>query len=251
MAGHSDERGGLLGNHYVRIYALLLVLLVVSIVGPVVGGAIDQRVEIFGRSVSLGITVTLITAFGIAIWKASLVVKHFMHLSIERPIAKIFLAASVLLLALFWGGVAPDVQLHDGRMWENLAAKEAVDRGIVDSGHGEEDGYPAEGEHAAGDDHAGEVAGASLVPTHKSTDNLLPGGYNLAHAGFWTVLILVAVGTNAVAIMLSIGVLILVYETLSHIPLVRRLLAPAVGIVMRLPGVSRLRARLVGAGEAG
>ena len=244
MAGHSSKDSGLFGNHYVRIYALLLFLLVVSIVGPVVGGTIDQRIEIFGRSVSLGITVTLITAFGIAIWKASLVVKHFMHLSIERPIAKIFLAASVLLLALFWGGVAPDVQLHEGRMWENLAAKEAVDRGIVDSEYGAEEG------HADEDDHAGDVAHASLVPTHKSTDNLLPGGYNLAHAGFWTVLILVAVGTNAVAIMLSIGVLILVYETLSHIPIVRKLLTPIVAVAMRLPGVNRLRTRLAGAGEA-
>ena len=237
MAGHSEDRGGFFGNHYVRIYLLLLVLLAVSIAGPMVGAAIDKEVVIFGQRFGLGITLTLITAFGIAIWKASLVIKHFMHLSIERPIAKIFLAASVLLLALFWGGVAPDVQLHEGRMWENLAAKEAVDRGL------------AEPEHAD-NDHAEDAAHVSLVPTHKSTDNLLPGGYNLAHAGFWTVLILVAVGTNAVAIMLSIGVLILVFETLSHIPLVRRLLGPIVAIVMNLPGVGRLRARLVGSGEA-
>jgi len=244
MAGHSEDRGGLLGNHYVRIYVLLLVLLAVSIVGPMVGGALDKHVEIFGRTVSLGITLTLITAFGIAIWKASLVVRHFMHLSIERPIAKIFLAASVLLLALFWGGVAPDVQLHDGRMWENLAAKAAVDRGIVEKEHHDD-------EHAAGDaGHAGEVAHASLVPTHKSTDNLLPGGYNLAHAGFWTVLILVAIGTNAVAIMLSIGVLLLLFETLSHIPLVRGLLGPIVGMLMRLPGVRRFQTRLAGVLEA-
>ncbi|MDE2877196.1 MAG: hypothetical protein OXU69_10145 [Gemmatimonadota bacterium] len=242
MAGHSEDRGGLLGNHYVRIYALLLVLLAVSIAGPLVGERIDAQFEIFGRQIGVGLTLTLITAFGIAIWKASLVVKHFMHLSIERPIAKVFLAASVLLLALFWGGVAPDVQLHDGRMWENLAAKEAVVRGIVDD-HAEDEEHAAEGDHA-------EEAHVSLVPTHKSTDNLLPGGYNLAHAGFWTVLILVAVGTNAVAIMLSIGVLILVFETLSHIPIVRRLLGPIVGVLMRLPGVGRLRARLAGAGEA-
>ena len=241
MAGHSEDRGGFFGNHYVRIYLLLLALLAVSIVGPVIGGGLDKHVEIFGRQVSLGITLTLVTAFGIAIWKASLVIRHFMHLSIERPIAKIFLAASVLLLALFWGGVAPDVQLHDGRMWENLAAKEAVDRGIVEPEH-HDDG------HAAGDaGHAGEVAHASLVPTHKSTDNLLPGGYNLAHAGFWTVLILVAIGTNAVAIMLLIGVLLLAFETLSHIPLVRGLLGPVVGMVLRLPGVRRLRTRLAGA----
>ncbi len=239
MAGHSEDRGGLLGNHYVRIYALLLVLLAVSIAGPLVGERLDADISIFGYRIGLGITLTLITAFGIAIWKASLVVKHFMHLSIERPIAKIFLAASVLLLALLWGGVAPDVQLHDGRMWENLAAKEAIERGIVDDHAGND-------EHAADAEHSGDVAHVSLVPTHKSTDNLLPGGYNLAHAGFWTVLILVAIGTNAVAIMLSIGVLLLVFETMSHIPLVRSVLGPIVGMVMRLPGVRRFRTRLAG-----
>ena len=241
MAGHSEDKG-FLGNHYVKVYVVLLVLLAVSIAGPLVGERLNRPVDIFGMQFSLGIVITLITAFGIAVVKAWLVIKNFMHLSIERPIAKIFLAASVLLLALFWGGVAPDVQLHDGRMWENLAAKEAVDRGLAEPEH-------ADDEHPT-DEHSEDVAHVSLVPTHKSTDNLLPGGYNLAHAGFWTVLILVAVGTNAVAIMLSIGVLILVFETLSHIPLVRRLLGPIVGIVMKLPGVGRLRARLVGAGQA-
>ena len=234
MAGHSED-SGFFGNHYVRIYLLLLALLLVSIAGPEVGERLDREVSLFGLRLGLGVTLTLITAFGIAVWKAGLVIKHFMHLSIERPIAKIFLAASVLLLALFWGGVAPDVQLHDGRGWENVAAKEAVARGLVDS-------------HAA-DDHAvrvAEAAPASLVPTAKSTDTLLPGGYNLAHAAFWTVLALVAVGTNAVAIILSVGVLLLAYETLSHIPLVRRMLGPLVGLVARLPGAGKLQARLAG-----
>jgi len=231
MAGHSED-SGFFRNHYVRIYLLLLVLLAISIAGPLVGERIDAQFEIFGRQIGVGLTLTLITAFGIAVWKAGLVIKHFMHLSIERPIAKIFLAASVLLLALFWGGVAPDVQLHDGRMWENLAAKEAVDRGLP--------------EVHAEDDHAEEFVLASVVPTEKSTDNLLPGGYNFAHAAFWTVLVLVAVGTNAVAIILSIGVLILLFETLSHIPIVRSLLGPLVGMLMRLPGVSRIRDRLMG-----
>ncbi len=231
MAGHS-EGSGFFGNHYVRIYLLLLGLLVVSILGPVVGGTIDRQVEIFGLQIGLGLALTLVTAFGIAVWKASLVIKHFMHLSIERPIAKIFLAASVLLLALFWGGVAPDIQLHEGRMWENLDAKAAVARGISEP-----------------EVHVEEVVHASLVPTHKSTDNLLPGGYNLTHVAFWTVLALVAVGTNAVGIMLSIGVLILIYETLSHIPIVRRLVGPVVARVMRLPGLGRIRSRLVGAKE--
>jgi len=235
MAGHSED-SGIFGNHYVRVYLLLLVLLAISIAGPLVGERIDAQFEIFGRQIGVGLTLTLITAFGIAVWKAGLVIKHFMHLSIERPIAKIFLAASVLLLALFWGGVAPDVQLHDGRMWENLAAKEAVDRGLP--------------EVHAEDDHAEEVVLASVVPTEKSNDNLLPGGYNFAHGAFWTVLVMVAVGTNAVAIILGIGILILAFETLSHIPIVRSLLGPLVGMLMRLPGVSRIRDRLMGPQEA-
>ena len=247
MAAHSDHSEGrsgllsrLLSNHYFRIYLLLLGLLTVSIIGPVVGGTIDRRVDIFGLDVGLGVALTLATAFGIAVWKASLVIKHFMHLSIERPIAKLFLTASVLLLALFWGGVAPDVQRHEGRMWENLAATAAVERGIA-----EPEVHVADEEHAADGEHAAEAAHASLVPTEKSIDNLLPGGYNFAHAAFWTVLAMVAVGTNAVAIILSIGVLILIFETLSHIPIVRRLLGPVIGVVMRLPGVGRIWGFLV------
>jgi len=43
--------------------------------------------------------------------------------------------------------------------------------------------------------------------------DLVPGGYIFTHAIFWTVVGLVAVGTNAVAIILSIGLGLLVVET--------------------------------------
>ena len=33
MAGHSEDKG-FFGNHYVKVYAVLLVLLAVSIAGP-------------------------------------------------------------------------------------------------------------------------------------------------------------------------------------------------------------------------
>lgn len=46
--------------------------------------------------------------------------------------------------------------------------------------------------------------------------NLLPGGYTFIHAVFWTVVALVAVGTNAVAIILSIGLGLLVVESLTQ-----------------------------------
>ncbi len=234
MAGHSEDKG-LFGNHYVRVYVLLLVLLAVSIVGPVVGGALNRQVDVFGMQFGLGIVITLTTAFGIAVIKAWLVIKNFMHLTIERVMPKLFLAASVLLLALFWGGVAPDVQNHEGRLWENDAAKEAVARGIPEEDHGEDEHAAAEG------DHAEDIAHASLVPTNKSNDNLLAGGYNFTHGAFWTVVVLVAIGTNAVAIMLSIGLVLLVLEMLSRIPMLQRMITPVLERVMRLPGMGRIR----------
>lgn len=41
---------------------------------------------------------------------------------------------------------------------------------------------------------------------------LVPGGYLFTHLVFWTVLGLVAVGTNAVAIILSVGLMLLLLE---------------------------------------
>ena len=43
--------------------------------------------------------------------------------------------------------------------------------------------------------------------------DLVPGGYLFTHAVFWTVVGMVAVGTNAVAIILSIGLGLLVVES--------------------------------------
>ena len=50
--------------YYVKIWAVLVVLLVVSVVGPMFGVRV----------------VTLITAFGVACVKAYLVVRYFMHI---------------------------------------------------------------------------------------------------------------------------------------------------------------------------
>ena len=46
--------------------------------------------------------------------------------------------------------------------------------------------------------------------------DLVPGGYIFTHLIFWTVVGMVAVGTNAVAIILSIGLGLLVVETATH-----------------------------------
>ncbi len=45
--------------------------------------------------------------------------------------------------------------------------------------------------------------------------NLLPGGYTFTHVVFWTVVAMVAVGTNVVPIMLSVGIVLLLLESVG------------------------------------
>lgn len=99
---------------YVKIWGLLLVLLAVSVAGPMLGIRI----------------VTLITAFGIAIVKAYIVAKYFMHVTLERRWVAYLLVAMLALMALFVGGTSPDVLKHEGHHWENTAARSAVEKGL-------------------------------------------------------------------------------------------------------------------------
>ena len=104
MSDHADDHGE---GHvsYVKIYYILLALLVVSIIGP-----------------ELGIRwVTLFTAFGIAIIKAYLVLKYFMHVTLE-PKYVVYMVTTVLVFCfLFFAGVAPDVMKSSGSNWEKPA----------------------------------------------------------------------------------------------------------------------------------
>jgi hypothetical protein len=45
--------------------------------------------------------------------------------------------------------------------------------------------------------------------------DLVPGGYVFTHLVFWTVITMVIVGTNAVAIILSIGLVMLGLEAIK------------------------------------
>jgi hypothetical protein len=45
--------------------------------------------------------------------------------------------------------------------------------------------------------------------------DLFPGGYVFTHVIFWTVIGMVAVGTNAVAIILSAGLVLLALESIG------------------------------------
>lgn len=46
--------------------------------------------------------------------------------------------------------------------------------------------------------------------------NPLPGGYTFTHLVFWTVVGMVAVGTNAVAIILVVGLTMMLLETVQR-----------------------------------
>ena len=98
-AGHGPHR------NYVKIWGILLALLVVSVVGPMAGIRV----------------VTLITAFGIALVKAYMVAKNFMHLDIEKPIVHWMLLVGLSLMVLLYGALAPDVQKATGQNWQKDA----------------------------------------------------------------------------------------------------------------------------------
>ena len=122
-AAHGHDHGH---TNYVKVWGVLVVLLVVSIIGPELGNPI----------------ITLITAFGIAFVKAYLVVMKFMHLDREPKFVSSFVIVCLAFMALMFAGIAPDVMRHDGANWENVAAKKVVQdaaaaHGEGDHGHGE------------------------------------------------------------------------------------------------------------------
>ena len=92
-------------TNYVKIWAILLCLLVVSVLGPFLGIKI----------------VTLFTAFGIALVKAYLVAKNFMHLNLEPRYVVYLLTTMLVFMLLFFAGVAPDVMQDEGSNWVKTA----------------------------------------------------------------------------------------------------------------------------------
>ena len=110
MAGNEHP----LVNSYEKVLVWLIVLFVISFVGPEVGAAIGSR------------ALTLFTAFGIAIVKAYLVLRYFMHVNVEKKYITYLLATSIAFMLLFFAAVAPDVMNHEGNNWENISAKSEV-----------------------------------------------------------------------------------------------------------------------------
>ncbi len=108
--GHSHEGEATHHGDYVRIWAILLALLVVSVGGPLVAALIEHR--------PTALAITLSTAFGIAVVKAYMVAKNFMHIDFARRFVPYLIVTMVVFMVLFFAGTAPDVMKAEGRNWE-------------------------------------------------------------------------------------------------------------------------------------
>jgi len=99
--------------NYLKIWFWLLILLVISTLGPMLEIPV----------------VTLITAFGIAIVKSYMVAANFMHLKFEKKIIWLMLIMSICLLGVFFFGVAPDVMNTEGDQWiDCIADKSCIEQ---------------------------------------------------------------------------------------------------------------------------
>ena len=99
--------------NYVKIWYWLLVLLAISVAGPMLEVP----------------AITLITAFGIAIIKSFLVAANFMHLKFEKKIIWLLLILALCLLGVLFFGTAPDVMMTEGDQWiDCIADKSCVEQ---------------------------------------------------------------------------------------------------------------------------
>jgi len=117
-AEHTDAQ-------YIKVWAWLVALLVLSIIGTEIG-------------IFTGLKwITLMAAFGIAVVKAYMVVKEFMHLTLEPKFVSYMVATVVVFMFLFYAGTAPDVMQEEGSNWVKpqwQAASAAYEEAVA-SGH--------------------------------------------------------------------------------------------------------------------
>ena len=102
MSAHAESHAH---PNYVRVWAILVVLLVVSVTGPMLGIRV----------------VTLAAAFGVALVKAYMVARNFMHLNVEKRWIHWALAIVLVFMVLLYAGVSPDVGRDSGQRWVKTA----------------------------------------------------------------------------------------------------------------------------------
>ncbi|MEE3328051.1 MAG: cytochrome C oxidase subunit IV family protein [Myxococcota bacterium] len=92
---------------YVKIWAILVVLLAISVAGP--------ELEI--------LWVTLVTAFGIAFVKAYIVVQKFMHLGHAPKFVTYVMVTCLVFMLLFIAGTASDIYKSNGENWYKIESE--------------------------------------------------------------------------------------------------------------------------------
>jgi len=132
--GHSEAESHTHHGPYVRIWAILLALLVVSVAGPLVAALVEHR--------PTAVAITLSTAFGVAVVKAYMVAKNFMHINFTRRFVPYLVVLMVAFMVVLFAGVSPDVMKLEGQNWEKPAwiaanADAAAHGGAAHGGHGE------------------------------------------------------------------------------------------------------------------
>lgn len=143
MAGHNSPS-------YKKIYFILLILFVISVLGPEVAHLIGLEDGSAARLI-----LVLTTAFGIALVKAYYVLAYFMHLKFEKIYAPYILASMVFILVVFFFGTATDSMMPDGHHWH----KEYHEPEVAAGEHAHGDAHHEEGEAEAGHAHESEDAG--------------------------------------------------------------------------------------------
>lgn len=103
MSAHAEAHAH--HTNYVKVWAILVGLLAISVVGPMLGIRV----------------VTLIAAFGVALVKAYMVAKNFMHLNVQKRIVHWVLGAALLIMVLLYAGISPDVGRDSGQNWKKDA----------------------------------------------------------------------------------------------------------------------------------
>jgi caa(3)-type oxidase subunit IV len=127
------------GHHtnYVKVWAVLLLLLGVSIIGP-----------------EFGIRwLTLFTAFGIAIVKAYIVADKFMHINQMPKFISYIVVTCLLFMVLLFAGSAPDVMKDSGQNWVKPDWVEGTENDWVTVGHHEAEGASSQDHEDGGSEH--------------------------------------------------------------------------------------------------
>ncbi len=155
MGAHSIE-------HYTRIYFYLCGLFLISFAGPLISDVV------FDHDSWIRFIIVMTTAFVVAVIKAWLVAKHFMHVTVEKRFVHYMLVTGLVFMLMFVAGTSVDVMNHEGARWENVAAKAEIKRALEagPSGHHGE---------AHGDDHG--AAHGDEAHGHGDKEHAEEGGH--------------------------------------------------------------------------